>query len=83
MRLTVDQNLRVLPMPDRAFIPGTGLPVLEDKNIMELKYRVSLPVIFKQLLEQYGLTIGKVSKYRVGLGALGLTPPSKTDVGYA
>lgn len=83
VRLTVDQNLRVLPMPDRAFIPGTGLPVLEDKNIMELKYRVSLPVIFKKLLEDYGLTIGKVSKYRVGLGALGLTPPAKTDVGYA
>jgi hypothetical protein len=83
VRLTVDRNLRVLPMPDRAFIPGTGLPVLEDKNIMELKYRIALPALFKQLLQDYGLTIGKVSKYRVGLGALGITPPPQSDTGYA
>jgi len=83
VRLTVDQNFRALPMPDRAFIIGVGLPVLEDKNIVEIKYRIALPQIFKQFLEEHGLKIGKVSKYRVGLGALGLTPPASEDVGYA
>lgn len=83
IRLTVDNNLRALPMPDRAFILGTGLPVLEDKRIMELKYRRALPAIYKELLDYHGLTIGRVSKYRVGLGALGLTPPAPADLGYA
>ena len=31
LRVTFDTNLRVLPMPDRAFLPGVGLPLLEDK----------------------------------------------------
>jgi len=83
IRLTVDRNLRALPMPDRAFIPGTGFPVLEDKHILELKYRIAVPVIIRQFLDEYGLTIGKVSKYRLGLTALDLTPPAESDVGYA
>jgi hypothetical protein len=40
MRMTIDTNLRVLPMPDRAFIPGVGFPLIEGHCIVELKYRV-------------------------------------------
>ena len=83
LRLTADRNLRALPMPDRAFIPGTGFPVLEDKTILELKYRIALPVAVRQFLQDCGLTNGKVSKYRLGLSALDLTPPAQPDVGYA
>ena len=38
VRMTIDFDLRVLPLPDRAFLPGTGLPLLPGQNIVELKY---------------------------------------------
>jgi hypothetical protein len=34
VRMTIDFNLRVLPLPDRAFLPGTGFPMLEGQNIV-------------------------------------------------
>lgn len=74
VRMTIDFNLRVLPLPDRAFLPGTGFPLLEGQNIVELKYRVTLPGLFKQLVERFKLAPQPVSKYRAGLAALGLTP---------
>ncbi len=74
MRMTVDTNLRVLPMPDRAFIPGVGFPLIEGQCIVELKYRVEVPALFKQLVESFKLAPSRVSKYRVGLGALDYAP---------
>jgi hypothetical protein len=74
VRMTIDFNLRVLPLPDRAFLPGTGFPMLEGQNIVELKYRVALPGLFKQLVERFKLKTQPVSKFRAGLAALGLTP---------
>ena len=74
MRMTVDTNLRVLPMPDRAFIPGVGFPLIEGKCIVELKYRVEVPALFKQLVETFKLAPSPVSKYRIGLGALDYAP---------
>lgn len=73
-RMTIDFDLRVLPLPDRAFLPGTGLPLLEGHNVVELKYCVALPAIFKQLVEQFGLKTQPISKYRAGLALLGLSP---------
>jgi hypothetical protein len=74
MRMTLDTGLRVLPMPDRAFIPGVGFPLIDGKCIVELKYRVEMPALFKQLVERFGLAPGPVSKYRIGLGALDYGP---------
>jgi hypothetical protein len=74
MRMTIDTNLRVLPMPDRAFIPGVGFPLIEGQCIVELKYRVELPALFKELVETFRLAPGPVSKYRIGLGALDYAP---------
>jgi hypothetical protein len=74
VRMTIDFDLRVLPLPDRAFLPGVGLPLLEGQNIVELKYCVALPALFKQLVEQFGLKTQPVSKYRAGLALLGLSP---------
>src|SRR5262245_30163142 len=79
LRVTFDTNLRVLPMPDRAFIPGVGLPLLEDKCIIEVKYRVELPPMIKLMAETFGLEIQPVSKYRLGLGALDYAPKTKDD----
>jgi hypothetical protein len=74
MRMTIDTNLRVLPMPDRAFIPGVGFPLIEGKCIVELKYRVDVPAVFKELVETFNLAPSPVSKYRIGLGALDYAP---------
>ena len=74
MRMTIDSNLRVLPMPDRAFIPGVGFPLIEGHCIVELKYRVELPALFKELVETFRLAPSPVSKYRIGLGALDYAP---------
>ena len=77
VRMTIDTNLRVLPMPDRAFIPGVGLPLIEDKSIIEIKYRREIPAVFKRLAEEFGIEIQKVSKYRLGLTALDYPLPAK------
>jgi len=74
MRMTIDTNLRVLPMPDRAFIPGVGFPLIEGKCIVELKYRIEVPALFRQLVETFKLAPSPVSKYRIGLGALDYAP---------
>jgi VTC domain len=79
LRVTFDTNLRVLPMPDRAFLPGVGLPLLEDKIIIEVKYRVELPPMIKLMAETFGLQIERVSKYRLGLGALDYAPPPEEE----
>jgi hypothetical protein len=79
VRMTIDQNLRVLPMPDRAFIPGVGLPLIEDKCIVEVKFRVELPAMFRQLTERFQLAPMSVSKYRIGLKVLDYAPQTKTD----
>jgi len=74
MRMTVDTNLRVLPLPDRAFIPGVGFPLIEGQCIVELKYRLGIPVLFKELVETFKLAPSPVSKYRIGLGVLDYAP---------
>jgi hypothetical protein len=74
IRMTVDTNLRVLPMPDRAFIPGVGFPLIDGHCIVELKYRVEMPALFKQLVETFGIEASAVSKYRLGLSVLDYAP---------
>jgi VTC domain len=74
VRMTIDFDLRVLPLPDRAFLPGMGLPLLEGQNIIELKYCVELPAVFQDLISRFALETQVVSKYRAGLSLLGLSP---------
>jgi hypothetical protein len=66
-------------MPDRAFLPGTGYPLLDGQNILELKYRIEIPAIFKELIERFKLQPQPVSKFRLGLDAMGFLPvPART-----
>jgi hypothetical protein len=74
VRFTIDTNLRVLPMPDRAFLPGTGFPVIEQFAIVEMKYRREMPAVLRRAVETFKLTPAPVSKYRVGFDALGYGP---------
>ena len=74
VRMTIDFDLRVLPLPDRAFLPGVGLPLLEGSTVIELKYCVQLPAVFREVISQFALKEQPVSKYRAGLALLGLSP---------
>jgi hypothetical protein len=74
VRMTLDMDLRVLPLPDGAFLPGVGLPLLPESNIIEVKYCVTLPPILRDMISQFSLTTQPVSKYRAGLALLGLSP---------
>jgi hypothetical protein len=67
----MDTNLRVLPMPDRAFLPGTGFPLLDGQAIVEMKYRRQMPAVLRRAVEEFQLTPSPISKYRLGFNALG------------
>jgi hypothetical protein len=70
VRLTIDRRLSALPLPDFAFIPGAGAPFLTDACIVEVKYQVTLPGLFKELAEAFCLDVQKISKFRAALRAL-------------
>ena len=63
LRMTIDTNLRALPMPDRAFIPGVGMPLVEGQCIIEVKYRRELPALIKGDLPLFWFEIALVPDY--------------------
>ena len=79
VRMTIDAHLHVLPMPDRAFIAGVGMPAVPDKCIIEVKYRMQLPAVIKSLAATFGLEVQKMSKFRIGLRALDYPLPKDAD----
>lgn len=79
IRLTLDQNLRAVPAGELAFAKAEGRLLADDRIILELKFRRELPVLFKQLVEEFSLNPQPVSKYRLAVAALGLTPRSCSD----
>lgn len=70
-RLTLDCDLRAGPAGDISFATGPALPFLDGTMILELKYRVQLPAVFRRLVEEFGLAPQTASKYRLGMAALG------------
>jgi hypothetical protein len=72
IRLTLDDRL-VVAEADRAGFSEEGdrLPFLRNQLVLELKYRFSAPPLFKQLVEAFALQPAPVSKYRLGMAALG------------
>jgi hypothetical protein len=74
IRLTLDQNLRAVPVGELAFTGAESRWLAEDRVILELKFRREMPVLFKLLAEEFSLNPQPVSKYRLAVAALGLTP---------
>ena len=73
VRLTLDEDIRVLPAVAPRFSGNGGEPVVDGQMILELKYRQHAPAIFKRLVEEFGLEPQRASKYRLGMTALGET----------
>jgi hypothetical protein len=78
LRLTLDRCIHCLPMRDwRVADAHAGLMLLPGQVVLELKYRSCIPVLFKQLLEEFRLTPQPVSKYRLAIQAWGLDAAHK------
>jgi hypothetical protein len=73
LRLTVDQALRFDADINGAWPITEGSPFLTEFAILELKY-MQLPAIAKKLIEQFNLSAGAASKYRMAIRASKLAP---------
>ena len=74
LRMTIDERLRAWPVNDFTWARPSAdeVDVIGEHMVVELKYRISLPALFKQLIETFNLPPGKFSKYRAAMPALGL-----------
>lgn len=69
-RLTVDEGLAARPIGGWTYESPDYTPVLTDRHILELKYIVAMPAVFKGLLEAFALEPETVSKYRLSAAML-------------
>ncbi len=70
-RLTLDDCIRVAPIDRPRFDwSEPGIPILEGRLILELKFRGRLPAVFKRLVDDLALNVQTASKYRFGMTAL-------------
>jgi hypothetical protein len=78
VRLTIDEQIRATPVDTIAFRNGVGsTALLNDQTIVELKYRLEVPPVFKLLIQEFALAPAKMSKYRLAAGELGLVSPAR------
>ena len=69
-RLTLDDELRAVPVDGLGFRQEAGSEALPDRVILEMKYRTAMPAMFKQLIEEFSIVPARVSKYRLALEAV-------------
>ena len=74
IRFTLDDEVRAVPVTGLSFSEENGTLLLENQVILELKFRTSMPALFKQLAGEFGLEPQPVSKYRLAAVALGFVP---------
>jgi hypothetical protein len=79
IRLTLDEDLTASACDEIGFEAANAVRVAGSRQILELKYRHHAPVLFKRLVETFGLSPQPVSKYRLGMAAIGRAP-SGVDV---
>ena len=80
LRLTLDREIRGTLSDEWNTTPlATGTRILENEVICELKFRDSLPTLFKNFVAEFGLETSAVSKYRRLLSALGFVPPGESS----
>jgi hypothetical protein len=78
-RLTLDSYLRAWPAPAFEFQNGEPEPVLTGRVILEMKFRVEMPAVFKALVEEFHLSPARISKYRSAVTALGLATEASPE----
>jgi hypothetical protein len=76
IRLTIDDALAAQPSSSTHFRDEPGVPAIDGRQILELKFRYGTPAIFKRLVEEFALTPEPASKYRLGMAATGQARPA-------
>lgn len=79
-RLTLDSHIRAWPTGTFEFQAGEPVSVLAERVILEMKFRLDMPAVFKALVEEFRLNPAPVSKYRSSIMALGLATTPEEDV---
>jgi len=80
IRLTVDRTVQAFPTDEYGVREaGNWVELLPDKCILELKFRLGMPPLFKSLIDQLALAPQPVSKYRLSMQAFGLAPAAPVD----
>lgn len=74
-RITLDDQFHVAPTTGLFFHGELGVPALDEQVIVEMKYRRSMPAVLKHVVEEFRLSPQRVSKYRLGVEALGHREP--------
>lgn len=77
LRLTLDTNLRATEIKKIRFTDAVNIEIAPGAAILEMKYRVHVPPLFKQLIEEFGLASRSHSKYRSAIRGLGLVSEEK------
>jgi hypothetical protein len=73
IRLTLDEGLCAAPVIDAAFRPLAACTQLNPGHcILEMKFRLSMPAAFKNIVSELQLHSQPISKYRIALPVLGL-----------
>jgi hypothetical protein len=73
IRLTVDRHVHCRPATSLT-VPSLvdGAAILTGQSIVEFKFHVAMPALFKNLIHEFALAPGSVSKYRLSVDACGL-----------
>lgn len=80
VRLTLDRCIQTVPLNLVGFNDlSPGVALSDDQVIVEFKFRMDMPVLFKDLVEQFALLPKRISKYRMAVVALGLVEPDQTS----
>jgi hypothetical protein len=72
IRLTVDQDIQATPAGRYAFAQPGGVVLSPGARILELKYKMEIPGVFKELMQTWNLQPQPSSKYRMAVAALEL-----------
>jgi hypothetical protein len=72
LRLTLDRNIRCKDAEHYTVEPSAdGVAIASDQVLLELKFRKHLPALFRAMMQDFALTPGPLSKYRLAIEALG------------
>jgi len=81
IRMTLDRDLRASARLAHAFDDrSVGTPLLDQTWILELKYRHTLPALFKRLITELAPSPQRISKYRLAVTTLGLAAPAAASL---
>lgn len=81
IRFTIDRNIHARRTTGVNFTADSGIPLAEDRLIVELKYRHEMPAIFRDFVNTFALEPRACSKYKLAVPALRLRQPDWLPTG--